>query len=1169
MFFVFLLFLVGIIVGVLFFMKNNSLKTFIPFFRQNTNTYTEKNGSVPSFTFHSDVSSISIDKKSVNIEMIEELLNYIDYRNSDFNLVVGDQHINKQEVHNIEIRYDSLLNLNEEQKKQLQRITLSGGELSSGVLTAFSENTLSITHYLNQPLLENNDLEYLATVLSKDALEAIYLLKDQPISEYNDFNKFVNSLLERGSLFSIQNNLLSVLKKIFSVPQAYAQVCTGSFSCGVRTEVCSSCPPDLPCNPSTKMCGDGVTSCSCSIECLGMPVPKSCSVYSSENTCHQYFSNGCAIGACLLDGSCSWSTPPPPGATATPIPPGEPTPTTPPSAGCGSSCTSDSDCGYGNVCVDKTDGVGHCWGPPPFCPGEPSVFSCSLINIRDNISGDIWQSNGTYNFCGPLTNSWTWEVDAEYVHEFVRFYGGDAYAQVPVNSRGATGFSFNPNVAVPYDQTKRFRSYAHRENGSGNDKCKPDIYFKNTCTTRDSQCQGYAFPSSMYANSQESVAVHWQNTGAETWSPTWTTSADYATIPGRIRMGSSDPQDNYTWQKSRVYMPAGTTVPLASTYTFGFDIISPSIVGKYSSKWQMLKEGVSWFGEQCGPNAITVFPSCPTNVQLTCTTPTQLQVSWTSSNLGIDHYNVRANSDPFNDAQCQNGNGDWIGWACVAQGDQYKVTTDANQNSATETNSYALGVTPGVLYSVTVQGEDHDVSEADVPRNGEAGCQSTPVYATCIQPTPTPTTIPTPTPGVLSGNFYLGTGNISGGRCIDPSGTYTSMPQNTDTDVVVRNSVNTIQSTTVQAITPNHTSSVLASDSNYRVTFTPGNPGPDLAYVINCPSTGIYTNVDPKFTSGGANTKLNFFVTELDLSNGPWWQASGASVYGLSGITTYIPAETCDVVGPSGGCYSGMIAGHPFDTSTIKNTAGFPMTLSGSIISHADGENHIHPVGARDVSDNGQVSDFTLPEEKYTDFEPTLGGLASDISSSNYPTVIADQTNIFKYTGTLTIDDTHNWDVAANESVIVLVEGNLIFDDTGSNSQITTVADGGFLAFIVSGNITINDTVGHTLPTTTTTDPASLSPNLEGVFIADGTITVASQSPVSPDKKFIGAGTFVGWSGVTLGRDFTQTADPLSAADNNTNATETFIYRPDLVQNTPYELKSAQVVWQEAAPDYQ
>jgi hypothetical protein len=112
-----------------------------------------------------------------------------------------------------------------------------------------------------------------------------------------------------------------------------------------------------------------------------------------------------------------------------------------------------------------------------------------------------------------------------------------------------------------------------------------------------------------------------------------------------------------------------------------------------------------------------------------------------------------------------------------------------------------------------------------------------------------------------------------------------------------------------------------------------------------------------------------------------------------------------------------------------------------------------------------------------------------------------------------------------------------------------TVAEGGFLAFIVSGDITVNKNLGNDALTTTT-------PNLTGLYLADGTLTIAGEgTDLEPDERFVGEGSFVGWTNVVLNRNLGE--------ENDAYPAEIFVYRPDFISSVPEEMKRAQRIWQE------
>jgi hypothetical protein len=116
--------------------------------------------------------------------------------------------------------------------------------------------------------------------------------------------------------------------------------------------------------------------------------------------------------------------------------------------------------------------------------------------------------------------------------------------------------------------------------------------------------------------------------------------------------------------------------------------------------------------------------------------------------------------------------------------------------------------------------------------------------------------------------------------------------------------------------------------------------------------------------------------------------------------------------------------------------------------------------------------------------------------------------------------------------------------------------------FIANGDITVTSNVGYS-DIQTDASQANIA-SVEGVFVADGVLTIGGQTGVT-DRKFIGAGTFVGWGGVDLQRNFDDGDSPQL---NNNAATEVFIFRPDLLINAPKAVKSAQMTWREVQPSF-
>lgn len=99
----------------------------------------------------------------------------------------------------------------------------------------------------------------------------------------------------------------------------------------------------------------------------------------------------------------------------------------------------------------------------------------------------------------------------------------------------------------------------------------------------------------MFPEETYSMIVRMKNTGTTTWTAT-----------GRYRLGSQNPQDNATWGLSRVELPAGLQVLPGGSVNFSFIIKAPATLGAYNMQWQMVQDGVAWFGAKTTNQTLTV-----------------------------------------------------------------------------------------------------------------------------------------------------------------------------------------------------------------------------------------------------------------------------------------------------------------------------------------------------------------------------------------------------------------------------------------------------------------------------------------------------------------------------------------------------------------------------------
>lgn len=311
----------------------------------------------------------------------------------------------------------------------------------------------------------------------------------------------------------------------------------------------------------------------------------------------------------------------------------------------------------------------------------------------------------------------------------------------------------------------------------------------------------------------------------------------------------------------------------------------------------------------------------------------------------------------------------------------------------------------------------------------------------------------------------------------------------------------------------------------------------DLCYVDcgACPYCGDYT-------CAGFETCAN---CEEDCGvctdNFAWWQVWGghfaaANDFGYV-IRSLIPnISIC--IEPS--CFPYLSV---TDRDRSDKSDGFPFLGGGEVLANDQISDREEQVYVTNTSTSRLRETYSYFYSRYSlGFSPEDDFQYIDLDALE-PTILKES---YFHSGDMIIQSP--WNVTEGESYVIFIDGDQYIEDPLSIGELITVEEGGFLAFIVSGDINIADSIGHSTLTNT-------SGNIEGVYIADGTITIMSNG--STDKRFIGEGTFVGWTDVEMLRDF---GDEMN---NQQFPTETFVYRPDFVRYTPEKMKRPQMIWQE------
>jgi hypothetical protein len=393
-------------------------------------------------------------------------------------------------------------------------------------------------------------------------------------------------------------------------------------------------------------------------------------------------------------------------------------------------------------------------------------------------------------------------------------------------------------------------------------------------------------------------------------------------------------------------------------------------------------------------------------------------------------------------------------------------------------------------------------------------------------------------------------GNVTGAFYDDPDHTAVLGPAGVclpgGTDLLERGTGSGLTGIGIDGITRNGT---FPSNTTYSLTLPYWNPGDNsvtldpgvsplgIPYECTCPEGCTYYGINSPLAG------VNFYVDEVAT---PWFQVldGGVAAYGSSSLAIFNPIPVQCASSP--GCTPAMIA-TPNSSAPVVMTGGGGIDVGRQVGSQTDaiddeGKNWLARLSAVPSRQNfayfRRIYKFpSAGQGLKDDFEVNFNNAVKPSGASLEP--LNEGLNAYYHTGDMRI--TSAWNVAAGESFVVLVDGSLRVEAP------ITVANGGFLAFVTSGDVVFDNDLGSV-------SVGSIAPVVEGVFIADGRIVVEPSL-----LKFVGAGTFVGWNGFNLGRDF-------EGVDNLTNPAEVFTYRPDFLLNAPEEMKTPRYEWNEVNP---
>ena len=208
----------------------------------------------------------------------------------------------------------------------------------------------------------------------------------------------------------------------------------------------------------------------------------------------------------------------------------------------------------------------------------------------------------------------------------------------------------------------------------------------------------------------------------------------------------------------------------------------------------------------------------------------------------------------------------------------------------------------------------------------------------------------------------------------------------------------------------------------------------------------------------------------------PWAQTLGGDVYASGTLTSYIPSGATPRyfdLAPSGGTAGVVTYGTSYDFASGAQDKG---------------PSYVSAPGWLAQDTSATTDYYALMFHRFG--SPTVADYTGTTTFSTIPSSPPKNGSAYYVNGDLTID-TNPWSVGSGQRIVVLVSGKLTI-----NKPIN-ITPGGFLAFIVRGDISVDTTVGTTA--------ASVTPVVEGVYITSPTGTFhTGTSTTAAARRFVG-----------------------------------------------------------------
>lgn len=317
----------------------------------------------------------------------------------------------------------------------------------------------------------------------------------------------------------------------------------------------------------------------------------------------------------------------------------------------------------------------------------------------------------------------------------------------------------------------------------------------------------------------------------------------------------------------------------------------------------------------------------------------------------------------------------------------------------------------------------------------------------------------------------------------------------------------------------NH-SGVYTTTTNVNGAYSRSNlPVPDSYNLTYSVDDNLWVTNPPKLLCDGSltgislNTQAQTVTRRVGLYRifGGWFQTQGGDMSSEQGITVTIPS-TCVLAENQASCGSVDIGGTIYTPLVRNSSSGDSALPFAPSLNIYETPNAIASGNRRSAlsSYQGRVFDYGY-------YYAQTGVLPRGSWNGSGKPTASEAGTIYLSSGDILIDS--DWDMGGggvDEKLFIIHNGNVTITSN------INVEPGSYLGIVASGSINF----------------ASSVTQVEGVYMADA-LNIASTGNEVSEQQFVGEGTFVGWSSVSLNRD--------RGTTNNTAPSELFIFRPDFV----------------------